>query len=175
MTEFRLDETIEILKQTPATLSSLVGGLSDEWIRCDEGPDTWSPYDIVGHLVHGEQADWIERLELMLEHGEWKTFTPFDRSAQFEKFKGKTLDELLEMFAAMRETNLRMLAAKNLQPEQLEQRGTHPAFGPVTVRQLLATWAVHDLGHIAQIVRVMAKRYSEAVGPWSAYLRILKT
>ena len=174
MTEFRLDETIEILKQTPATLSSLLGGLSDEWIRCDEGPDTWSPYDVVGHLIHGEQADWIERLELMLEHGEWKTFSPFDRFAQFEASKGKTLNELLETFTALRAKSLTALAAKNLRPEQLEQRGTHPAFGSVTVRQLLATWAVHDLGHIAQIVRVMAKRYSEAVGPWSAYLRILK-
>jgi uncharacterized damage-inducible protein DinB len=174
MTEFRLDETIEILKNTPATLSSLLGGLSDDWIRCDEGPDTWSPFDIVGHLIHGEQADWIGRLELMLEHGEWKTFTPFDRFAQFEKTKGKTLDELQGTFTALRAANLTALAAKNLQPEQLERRGTHPEFGSVTVRQLLATWAVHDLGHIAQIVRVMAKRYSESVGPWRAYLRILR-
>jgi uncharacterized damage-inducible protein DinB len=173
MTQFRLDETIEVLRNTPATLQALLGGLSDAWTGCDEGPDTWSPFDIVGHLIQGEQADWMRRLEFMLEHGESRSFTHFDRFAQFETSKGKTLNELLETFAALRAANLRTLAAKNLQPEQLERRGAHPAFGSVTVRQLLATWAVHDLGHIAQISRVMAKRYSEEVGPWSEYLRIL--
>jgi len=173
MTKFRLDETIEVLRSTPATLRSLLGGLSDAWIRCDEGSDTWSAFDIVGHLIHGEEKDWMERLEDMLEHGESRTFTPFDRFAQFEKSKGKTLDELLDAFATLREANLTKLAAMNLQPDHLDRRGTHPALGSVAVRQLLATWAVHDLGHIAQIARVMAKRYSDEVGPWSAYLRIL--
>lgn len=173
MTEFELDETMEVLRNTPAALRSLLSGLSRRWTECDEGPDTWKAYDIVGHLIHGEQTDWIQRLEIILEQGESRTFTPFDRFAQFEESKGKTLDELLESFAALREQNLRTLAALNLTPEHLDRRGKHPQLGSVTARQLLATWAVHDLGHIAQIARVMAKRYREAVGPWRAYLRIV--
>lgn len=173
MTQFRLEDSVEVLRSTPATLRSLLGGLSEGWTRSDEGPDTWTAFDVVGHLIHGEQTDWIERLQIMLEHGESRPFTPFDRLAQFESSKGKTLDELLETFATLREQNLQTLAALNLQPEQLELRGTHPQFGTVTVRQLLATWVVHDLGHIAQIARVMAKRYSHAVGPWRAYLRVI--
>lgn len=173
MTEFRLEESIEVLRSTPATLRSLLGGLSEAWIRSDEGPDTWTAFDVVGHLIHGEQTDWIERLQIMLEHGESRPFTPFDRFAHFENSRGKTLDELLETFATLREQNLRTLATLHLQPEQLELRGAHPQFGTVTVRQLLATWVVHDLGHIAQIARVMAKRYGNAVGPWRAYLPVV--
>lgn len=172
MTEFRLDETIEILEMTPATLSTLLGGLSDAWIRCDEGPDTWSAYDVVGHLIDGERYDWIKRLEWMLREDS-QPFTKPDR-LQLESSKGKTLDELLDTFASLREASLRTLAAKSLQPEDLERRGPHPAFGSVTIGQLLAVWAVHDLDHIAQIARVTAKRYSEAVGPWMPYLRILR-
>jgi uncharacterized damage-inducible protein DinB len=171
--EFRLDQTIEVLERTPGMLRSLLGGLSEPWASCNEGADTWTAFDVVGHLVHGEQS-WIDRLESILEHGEWRTFTPSDLSAQFEKFKGKSLAELLEAFAALREQNLRTLKELDLQPEQLERRCTHPEFGSVTAGQLLATWAVHDLGHVAQITRVMAKRYSDDVGPWKAYLRILR-
>jgi hypothetical protein len=173
MTQFRLDETIEILRSTPATLRSMLGGLSDGWTHCDEGPDTWTAFDIVGHLIHGERTDWIPRLELILEHGESRSFTPFDRFAQFEKSRGKTLAELLDTFEALRERNLRTLTALELRSEQLDARGTHPDLGTVTARQLLATWAVHDLGHIAQIARVMAKRYRDEAGPWRAYLRVV--
>jgi uncharacterized damage-inducible protein DinB len=172
--EFRLDQTIEVLERTPGTLRSLLGGLSEPWVSCNEGTDTWTAFDVVGHLIQGEEADWIARLQSILEHGEWRTFTPFDRFAQVEKSKGKSLAELLESFAALREETLGRLRELDLQPDQLERRGTHPEFGPVTARQLLATWAVHDLGHIAQIARVMAKRYSDDVGPWKAYLRILR-
>lgn len=173
MTELRLDETIEILKMTPTTLSSLLGGLSDAWIRCDEGSDTWSAYDVVGHLIDGDRTDWIKRLEWMLREDS-QPFTNPDRFGQLESSMGKTLDELLDTFASLREANLRTLAAKNLQPEDLERRGAHPALGSVTVGQVLATWAVHDLGHIAQIARVMAKRYTEDAGPFGPYLRILR-
>lgn len=173
MVEFELDETMEVLRNTPAALCSLLGGLSRRWTECDEGPDTWTAFDVVGHLIHGERTDWIQRLEMILEQGEWRTFTPFDRFAQFEESRGKTLGELLERFATLRGQNLRTLAALNLTPKHLDRRGKHPHFGSVTARQLLATWAVHDLGHIAQIARVMAKRYREEVGPWRAYLRIV--
>ncbi|UCF18945.1 MAG: DinB family protein [Gemmatimonadota bacterium] len=172
--DFRLDHTIEILERTPGTLRSLLSDLSKPWVTCNEGTDTWTAFDVVGHLIHGEEADWIGRLQSILEHGEWRTFTPFDRFAQFEKTKGKSLAELLDSLAALREESLAKLKELDLQPEHLERRGTHPEFGSVTAKQLLATWAVHDLGHIAQIVRVMAKRYSDDVGPWSAYLRILR-
>lgn len=173
MTEFRLEESIEILRTTPATLRSLLGGLSDAWIRSDEGPDTWTAYDVVGHLIHGEKTDWIDRLQTILEHGESRSFAPFERFAQFKESRGKTLGELLETFATLREENLRTLAALNVQPDQLQKRGTHPELATVTVQQLIATWVVHDLGHIAQIARVMAKRYRDDVGPWRAYLRVI--
>ncbi|UCC74706.1 MAG: DinB family protein [Gemmatimonadota bacterium] len=172
--EFQLDRTLEILRSTSGTLRALLAGLSDEWIRCNEGPDTWSPFDIVGHLIHGEQTDWIARIRIILEAGELRTFTPFDRSAQFEESRGKTLGELLDTFETLRESNLRTLDELNIQPTQLELTGAHPALGRVTLRQLLATWVVHDLGHIAQMARVMAKGYADDVGPWGAYLSVLK-
>lgn len=172
--EFRLDQTIEVLERTPAALRSLLGDLSEPWVSCDEGTDTWTAFDIVGHLIHGEESDWIGRLQIILEHGESRTFIPFDRFAHFQKSKGKSLADLLQTFAALREDNLRTLRELDLQPEQLERRGTHPELGSVTARQLLATWTVHDLGHVAQIARVMAKRYSDDVGPWRAYLRVLR-
>ncbi len=172
--DFQLDRTVEVLRSTPATLRALLGDVSDPWIRCDEGPDTWSPYDIVGHLIHGEKTDWIGRMRIILEEGELRTFTPFDRSAQFKDSQGKTLAGLLDTFEAMREENLRTLEGMNLTPEQMELTGTHPELGQVTLRQLLATWTVHDLGHIAQITRVMAKGYTDQVGPWGAYLSVLK-
>ncbi|MGD2215097.1 MAG: DinB family protein [Gemmatimonadales bacterium] len=171
--DFQLDRTVEILRAAPATLRALLADLSDPWIRCDEGPDTWSPYDIVGHLIHGERTDWIPRLRIILEHGDLRTFTPFDRFAQFQDSRGKTLAELLDTFEALREENLRTLEGMKLKPEQMDLSGTHPELGRVTLRQLLATWTVHDLGHIAQIARVMAKGYADQVGPWGAYLSVL--
>jgi hypothetical protein len=171
--EFDLERTIEILRRTPGTLRAWLAGLSEEWIRSDEGPDTWSPFDVVGHLIHGEETDWIPRLRIMLEHGEAIPFTPFDRFAMFEKSKGKTLGELLDTFARRREESLTFLSL-NLRPEQLGLRGTHPTLGRVTVRQLLATWAVHDLGHLAQIARTLAKAYADQVGPWGEYLPVLR-
>ena len=171
--DFQLDRTVEILEKTPGTLRTMLSGLSDAWIESDEGPDTWNAYVIVGHLIHGERADWIARLKHILEEGESRTFAPFDRFAQFEESVGQTLAELLDTFEAMRSENLKILRDLDLGPKHLELRGTHPEFGTVTARQLLATWAVHDLGHIAQIARAMAAGYSGEVGPWRAYLRVL--
>jgi hypothetical protein len=172
--EFQLKHAVEILKQTPKTLRSLIGGLSDNWILTNEGPDTWSPFDVIGHLIHGEVTDWIPRVKIILEHGEAQTFTPFDRFAFFEKSKGKTLHELLETFARLRKENLRVLQELKLEPQHIELKGTHPEFGPVTLGQLIATWVVHDLDHIEQIVRTMAAQYRDNAGPWKAYLSILK-
>jgi uncharacterized damage-inducible protein DinB len=172
--DFQLDRTVQILRATPGTLRALLADLSDPWIRCDEGPDTWSPFDIVGHLIHGERADWIARIRMILEEGAWRTFTPFDRFAQFQESRGKTLAELLDTFEVLREQTLRTLEGMKLTPEQMDLTATHPELGRVTLRQLLATWTVHDLGHIAQIARVMAKGYTDQVGPWGAYLSVLK-
>jgi len=171
--EFRLDRTIDILKQTPATLRAMLGELSAAWVTVDEGPDTWSPFDIIGHLIHGDETDWIPRLQIILERGETRPFTPFDRFAQFDRNRGKSLEELLNTFESLRTRNVEVLLRLELQHAQLELAGTHPELGRVTVRQLLATWAVHDLGHISQAARVLAKSYSGEVGPWRAYLPIL--
>jgi uncharacterized protein YfbU (UPF0304 family) len=173
--DFQLDRTVEILEQTPGTLRAMLSGLSEPWIESDEGPDTWNAYIIVGHLIHGEKTDWIARLKIILEDGESRTFTPFDRFAQFEESAGQTLADLLDTFEALREDNLVILRDLDLQPQQLELRGTHPELGMVTASELLATWAVHDLGHIGQIARAMAAAYSGQVGPWRRYLRILGT
>jgi uncharacterized damage-inducible protein DinB len=171
--EFQLEPAKGVLQRTPATLNSLLRDLSDEWIMHNEGPDTWSPFDVVGHLIHGEETDWIPRAKIILADGENRSFVPFDRFAMFEKSKGKSLGELLETFAALRRENLRELEQMNLTPELLTKRGKHPELGIVTLSELLATWVVHDLGHIAQVVRVMSKQYGDAVGPWRAYLSIL--
>jgi uncharacterized damage-inducible protein DinB len=171
--EFQLDKAKNVLKRTPATLKSLLRDLPEEWILHNEGPDTWSPFDVVGHLIHGEETDWIPRAKIILADGENRSFEPFDRFAMFEKSKGKSLDELLSTFERLREENLRQLEQMNLTPELLTKRGKHPELGVVTLSELLATWVVHDLGHIAQIVRVMSKQYGDAVGPWRAYLSIL--
>lgn len=171
--EFQLDHARDILRRTPATLTSLLQGLADEWIFSNEGPDSWSPYDVVGHLIHGEQTDWIPRAKIILEHGERRAFEPFDRFAMFEKSKGKSLSELLATFERLRGESLRQLQEMNLTPELLAKRGMHPELGAVTLGELLATWVVHDLSHIGQIVRVMSKQYGDRVGPWQAYLPIL--
>jgi hypothetical protein len=171
--EFQLDQAKEILKRTPATLSSLLYGLNDEWVISNEGPDSWSPFDVIGHLIHGEETDWIPRAKIILRHGETRPFESFNRFAMFEKSRGKTLNELLERFEQLRRESLNELEEMSLTPEMLGKRGIHPELGVVTLSQLLSTWVVHDLGHVGQIVRVMAKQYSEAVGEWRAYLPIL--
>lgn len=171
--EFDLQEAIEVLSRTPGALRALLQDLPPGWTSNDEGPDTWSPYDVLGHLIHGERADWIARLTTILEHGEARTFESFDRFAQFRESQGKSLGDLLDELAELRERNLETLRGLDLQPEQLELRGRHPDFGTVTLGQLLATWTVHDLGHIAQIARVMAHQYADHVGPWEAYLPVL--
>jgi len=171
--EFDLKSTRAVLARTAAVLDSLLRDLQDDWVKQDEGPDTWSPYDVVGHLIQGELRDWIPRARFILDHGRDGTFEPFDRFAQYEASKGKAMNQLLDQFAELRGQNLIALDGLDLTEEQLELEGSHPMFGVVTMRQLLSTWAVHDLGHIGQIVRAMASGYATEVGPWAAYLRII--
>ncbi|MEQ8360219.1 MAG: DinB family protein [Cytophagales bacterium] len=173
--EFSLNKSIDILQNTPRTLESFLSNLSEEWIKKNEGPDTWSPYDILGHLIHGEKTDWMSRINIILKNSGNKKFTPFDRFAQFRENQNKTLSELLLEFKHLRKNNLMELKALNISKEQLEFEGIHPDFGTVTLKELIATWTAHDLGHIAQISRVMAKQYKNEVGPWVKYLRILNT
>lgn len=170
---FDLADAIAILERTPRTLDALLRGLPEPWVRTTEGDDTWSTFDIIGHLVHGERVDWVPRARIILEQGEARSFDKFDRLAQFSESAGKTLPALLDEFAALRAENLRQLAGFGIAEAHLDRRGTHPAFGPVTLRQLLATWVAHDLDHIAQVSRVLARQYADAVGPWSAYLRVI--
>jgi DinB superfamily len=171
---FQLSQTIEMISQTPATVKSLLGNLSDDWIYASDGQNNWSPFDIIGHYIHGEETDWIPRAEIIIAQGENKTFEPFDRFAQFEISKNKTLSELLEIFAELRQKNIETLKSWNLTDEQLKLKGIHPELGEVTLEQLLATWAVHDLTHIRQLVSVLAKQYTENVGAWKQYLSILQ-
>jgi len=171
--EFKLEEAMEILRQTPSTIGALLRPLSSTWIEQNEGPNTWSPFDVIGHLIHGEETDWIPRARIIINDGEARPFEPFDRVAMFEKSKGKSMVDLLDTFASLRASNIQELERMNLTPAMLEKLGMHPELGRVTLGQLLATWVVHDLGHIAQIVRIMARQYREAVGPWSVYLSIL--
>jgi hypothetical protein len=171
--EFQLNHAKEILRRTPATLNSLLRQLPEEWVLSNEGPESWSPFDVVGHLIHGEEADWIPRAKIILEYGESRTFEPFDRYAMFENSRGKSLGQLLDRFELLRGESLRELERMSITPEMLAKRGKHPELGVVTLSQLLSTWVVHDLGHIGQIARVMAKQYTEAVGAWQAYLPVL--
>ena len=173
MIDFQLGHALEILPRTPSTLNGLLRGLPEAWRHNNEGGESWSPYDIVGHLIHGEETDWIPRAKIILAHGEAQPFEPFDRFAQFEKFKGRALEDLLDTFALWRSRNLTTLTELNLTAADLERRGRHPELGVVTLRQLLATWVLHDLSHLAQITRVMSKQYKEAVGVWQAYFPIL--
>jgi uncharacterized damage-inducible protein DinB len=170
---FVLDDALPVLRATPQVLRAWLEHLPDSWLRSNEGPDTWSPYDIVGHLIHGERTDWIPRLELLLAHGDSRPFTPFDRFAQFRESRGKSLSELLDTFAELRLTNVGRLESHRLEASDLARRGLHPELGPVTLGQLLATWVAHDLNHLAQIARVMARQYTDAVGPWMEYLPLL--
>lgn len=168
-----LEQATEILSRTPATLKELLQNLSDEWIMNNEGGDSWSPYDIVGHLINGDQTNWIPRIQTILDHGETQPFGPFDRFAHFKNSKGKSLSDLLHTFGIVREISLKVLHDLDITPEKLSLKGTHPAFGTVTLSQLISCWVVHDLNHISQIVRVMAGQYRDEVGPWIAYLPIL--
>jgi hypothetical protein len=170
---FDLADGIAVLERTPATFRALLGGLPDSWILLDEGPDTFNPFDNLGHLIHGERTDWIPRARLILAQGADRTFEPYDRFAQQRESAGKSLATLLDEFDALRAANLVTLRAWALTDRELDLEGRHPAFGAVTLRQLLATWVAHDLGHLAQTARVMAKRHREAVGPWRQYVPIL--
>ena len=172
--QFALDKSLALLAHTPAALRALLADLPDDWTSGNEGPDTWSPYDVLGHLIHGERTDWMTRLRIILENGPDKPFAPFDRFAQFEESEGKSLTMLLDEFALARADNLKSLRALNLSDADLDRTGTHPSFGTVTARQLLATWTVHDLDHIVQVSRVMARQLEGEVGPWIKYLRIIR-
>ena len=172
--EFKLEPAIKVLQRTPATLNSLLHDLPEPLLFQNEGPETWSPYDVVGHLIHGEETDWMPRAKMILDYGETRPFEPFNRVAMFEHSEGKSIAELLDTFARLRAKNLDELKRLNLTPTLLEKRGTHPELGTVTMKQLLSTWVVHGLGHIRQVVRVMAKQYRDEVGPWKAYLSILE-
>jgi hypothetical protein len=171
--EFDLDKGVEVLERTPATLRALLEGLDSDWIDGDEGPETWSPYVIVGHLIHGERTDWMARAKIILDQGANRKFTPYDRFAQLHESTGKSLNDLLDEFASARAANLETLKSWKLSESQFDLEGEHPRFGAVTLRQLLATWVAHDLSHIAQMTRVMAKQYRDAVGPWREYLPVM--
>lgn len=170
----KLAEAIEVLERTPSTITALLSGLSSHWTEGLEGPETWSPYDVVGHLVNAEKSNWLVRLNTILDEGEGKIFDPFDRFAHFETSKGHTLEELLEEFANLRKQNIQILQELGLTEDHFEKVGLHPEFGKVKLGELLATWVVHDLSHIRQIVRTMAKQYETEVGPWKAYLSVFK-
>ena len=170
---FQLAEGIALLERTPAAFHALLAGLPDAWTDANEGPKTFTAFDNVGHLLHGERADWIPRARIILAQGADRTFAPYDRFAQERESAGRTLAELLDEFSRLRAANVTTLRAWNLTDRELALEGIHPEFGAVSLRQLLSTWVAHDLGHLAQTSRVMAKRYRDAVGPWRAYLPIL--
>jgi hypothetical protein len=172
--KFSVAEAIALLTRTPATLNALLRGLPDIWTHSNEGKDTWSAFDIVGHLIVGDRTDWMPRVRRIMEHGESSPFDPFDRFAQMIESEGKSLEQLLVAFARVRSESLAALQALNLQSADLARRGKHPALGSVTLSELLATWAVHDLTHLHQLSRVMAYQYRDEVGPWSAFLGVLK-
>jgi hypothetical protein len=167
-----LRDAVAVLERTPAVLRALLDNLPDVWVNATEGPGTWSPYDVVGHLIHGERTDWLVRTRTILS-GNQTAFEPFDRTAQFRDSEGRTLTDLLATFAELRRVNLEALERLQLSEPDLERTGRHPEFGDVTLSELLATWVAHDLDHLSQVARTMAKVYAEAVGPWSAYLSIL--
>lgn len=172
--EFNLDEAVAVLTRTPATLDSLLRGLPDIWVQNNEGKDTWSVFDVVGHLAHAERSDWMPRVRILLEKGEARPFDPFDRFAMLHVNQEKSLEQLLDEFERARQECLAELGALHLQQESFDRRGRHPALGAVTLSELLATWAVHDLTHLHQISRVMAYQYRELVGPWRGHLGVLQ-
>lgn len=168
-----LNDALPVLERTPATLDAMLRGLPDCWATAHEGGESWSPFDVLGHLIHGERTDWVPRLRIILEHGDARAFDTFDRFAQFEESKGKTVPQLLDEFAALRADNLRQVRALGLSPSDLGRQGRHPSLGAVTLGHLMATWVAHDLDHIVQIARVMARQYAAEVGPWAQYLRVI--
>jgi hypothetical protein len=172
--DFRFDTAVPVLRRTPPVLRDLLADLPAQWTDAVEGPNTWSPFDVVGHLIHGERTDWLPRVEHLLRHGDAVAFPPFDREAMFAASQGRSLGELLDIFGRLRTDSLQRLDALGLTDADLSRRGRHPEFGVVTLGQHLSTWVAHDLGHISQIVRVMARQYTDAVGPWKAYLSILE-
>ena len=171
--KFDIQHAICILEKTPMVLRTMLSNLDSTWTHTNEGGDSWSPYDVIGHLVHGEKADWMPRLEIMLQNGSVQTFEPYDRFAQIEMSKGKSLAELLDAFELLRKENLNTLRSKNISEVDLMRKAIHPSLGKITLAQMLSAWVVHDQGHIAQVSRVLAKNYTEAVGPWTKYLTIL--
>jgi hypothetical protein len=174
MMEHNLQQTMSLLTRTPAALNALLRGLPEMWTLRNEGENTWSPYDIVGHLIHGERTDWMPRTRMILQFRESRSFEPFDRWGHIRESRGKSLDQVLDEFARLRSENLCELQALNLRQEDLNLRGRHPALGVVTLSELLAAWAIHDLTHLHQISRVMAQQYRDAVGPWGVYLGVLQ-
>ena len=171
--DFQLDHAIQVLERTPATLRTMLDGIAEPWIRGTEGPETFSPFDNIGHLIDGEETDWMVRARLILAHGKNVLFEPYDRFRHYKRNSGRTLASLLTEFADLRARNLKELRGWKLTDTQLELPGEHPSLGPVTLRQLLAAWVVHDLGHVAQLARVMAKQYGDQVGPWTPFLPVL--
>lgn len=173
--QFKLAEATQILRQTPATLNAMVGDIPEGWVKATEGSGTWSCYDVIGHLIHSELTNFIPRARCILEYGERKAFEPFDRVAMFREDQSRPISALLDQFAFLRAENLSVLEAMKLSPDDFARRGIHPDLGPVTLGQLLSTWTVHDMSHIAQIARVMAKQYCHEVGPWKANMSVLKS
>jgi hypothetical protein len=172
--EFRLDEGLPLLQRTPDTLRAVLHDLPATWTEATEGPETWSAFDVIGHLIHGERTNWVPRIEHILEHGDRVTFTPFDREGMFVESKGRSIGELLDRFDQVRKQSLARVSALKLSDADLRRQGRHPEFGAVTMGQHMATWVAHDLGHVRQIVRVMARQYADTVGPWRAYLSIVR-
>ena len=170
---FELDDAARLLGRTPAILRAWLAGLSSTWLHGNEGPETFSPHEVLGHLIHGEQTDWIPRARIILDQGTTRAFEPFDRFAHRQLFAEKPIGEMLDLFAALRAENLDTLRSWRLEAADLDRRGIHPALGEVTLRQLLATWVAHDFGHLAQIGRVMAKQYTQDVGPWYEFMPVL--
>lgn len=168
-----LDHTISLLALTPATLNALLRDLPENWTRATEGNNTWSAFDVVGHLIHAERTDWVPRALVILRHGETQPFAPFDREGHTREIQGKSLAQLLDEFARLRSQNLIELRAWKLHPADLAKRGQHPSLGSVTLSQLLATWAGHDLTHLHQVSRILAYQYRDAVGPWCQYLGVM--
>ena len=171
--KYSAEKSYEILERTPTVLKTLLTNLHDDWVMNNEGPDTFSPYDVIGHLIHGEKTDWVVRAKIILEFGISKPFEPWDRFAQYEESSGKTLAQLLDEFERVRKENMQWFKSLQLSEADLEKNGIHPVLGEISLRNLLSTWVVHDLTHIAQVTRVMAKQYKEEIGPWSDFFRIL--
>lgn len=173
--QYSVARSVEILQRTPSVLRAMLDGLDDAWLHSNYGPDTFNPFDVVGHLITGEKTDWIPRARIILQHGVGRSFDRYDRYAQFEESRGKSIGQLLDEFERLRKANVAALQDLRLTPELLAQRGMHPALGVVTLENLLATWVAHDMNHVAQIAKCIATQYAEAVGPWVQYLSILRT